>query len=267
MILLSLKRKMGVSEPFLQVNIYAEAYVEVVTMEPVCSSCDRCEHALCTRRVPVFASLTDEEQAGVTSLVIRKRYAKGEVIYLEGDQLDGMMILHQGRVKAYRYTPEGKEQILYIFSPGDFFGEKNLLRTRRASYHAEALEDTRICLIRKDDFQQLVQVHPPIAQKVMEELCVRLERLETLVQSMGTKNAEARVSMVLLELASKYGKPGPRGIVITLPLSREGIASYIGVTRETVSRKLGLLQDEGIIAVEGNKKVIILNEEALQRSL
>jgi len=80
---------------------------------------------------------------------------------------------------------------------------------------------------------------------------------------MGTKNAEERVSAVLLEFARKYGKESQNGIIVELPLSREGIANYIGVARETVSRKMNMLQEEGIIEMVGNKKVIIRNIDAL----
>jgi len=83
---------------------------------------------------------------------------------------------------------------------------------------------------------------------------------------MGTRTVEARVSSVLLEFADKYGKPHPRGIMIELPLSREGIANYIGLTRETVSRKMSLLQDEGVIEMNGNKKVLLLDRSALERA-
>ncbi len=166
-------------------------------------------------------------------------------------------------MKAFRNTFEGKEQIIYIFSQGDFFGEKNLLINQNAQYNVEALEETHVCTIKKDDFKKLLREYPEIGLKIIEELCSRLERLENAVESMGTKNAEERVNEVLLEFARKYGKESQNGIIVELPLSREGIANYIGVARETVSRKMNLLQEEGIIEMVGNKKVIIRNIDAL----
>ena len=76
---------------------------------------------------------------------------------------------------------------------------------------------------------------------------------------MGTKSIETRINIILLEFAQRYGKKHFRGILVELPLSREGIANYIGISRETVSRKLSVLQDEGIIEMIGNKKVLILD--------
>jgi len=170
-------------------------------------------------------------------------------------------------VKAFRNTVDGKEQILYIFSEGDFFGEKNLLRDQASNYGVEALEETHICIIHKDDFQKLVKEYPDIGLKVMEVLCERLDRLENTIETMGTRTVGARVSSVLLEFADKYGKSSPQGTIIDLPLSREGIANYIGLTRETVSRKMSSMQDEGLIEMIGNKKVLLLNRPALEKSI
>jgi CRP-like cAMP-binding protein len=218
---------------------------------------------MCSRRVPIFSSFSQEEINRVSSLIIRRQYKKGELIVLEGSRLESLIIINTGRVKAYRNTSEGKEHILYIFSEGDFFGEKNLLSNREATYNAEALEDTAICTINKKAFQELMREYPELSFKVMEELCSRLARLEDTIESMGTKNVELRVNAVLMEFSEKYGRQDPRGIHVELPMSREGIANYIGLTRETVSRKMSLLQEEGIIEVVGNKKIIILDTKRL----
>lgn len=230
-------------------------------------SCEDCQHQLCAKRVPIFSTLDAGELSRITNLIIRRQYEKGELIILEGSSLEGLIIINRGQVKVFRDTLEGREQILYIFSQGDFFGEKNLLRNEEAAYNVEALERTNICMIKKSDFQKLLREHPDIGIKIMEELCNRLDRLENTIESMGAKNVEARVSSVLLEFSERYGKEHKKGILIELPLSREGIANYIGLSRETVSRKMSLLQDEGVIEMIGNKKVIIIDKEALEKSI
>ena len=235
-------------------------------MSKVCQ-CESCHHKICTRRVPVFSGLDAEELGKVVSLIVRKHYEKGQAVLHEGSSPEGLIIVSKGQVKAFRHTQEGKEQILYIFSEGDFLGEKNLLRNQAAKYNVEALEATNICMIKKSDFQKLLEDYPAISMKIMEELCNRLDRLENTIESMGSKNVEARVSSVLLEFAAKYGQEHPKGILIELPLSREGIANYIGLTRETVSRKMSLLQEEEIIELLGNKKVILLDKKALEESI
>lgn len=228
--------------------------------------CETCQHVLCARSVPIFSVLDHEEIKKVVSLIVRKKYSKGEVVVMEGSYPESLIIIKKGRVKAFRYTSEGKEQILYIFSEGDFLGEKNLLRNQQVSYNVEALEDTNVCIIKKKEFQNLLLEHPTIGFKIIEELCARIERLENAVQSMGTKSVESRVNEVLLEFSKKYGKETKMGLEVQLPLSREGIANYIGVTRETVSRKFSHLQDEGVIQMIGNKKVIIIDRAKLEES-
>lgn len=227
-------------------------------------NCISCEHNLCAKRVSIFHGLSDEEINQVASLIVRKSFSKGEMIIMEGGKLDSLYIINQGKVKAFRYTPEGKEQILYIFDAGDFFGEKNLFDTQNASYHVEALSQTSICTINNRDFKRLLRDCPDISFKIIDLLCVRISVLESAIQNMGTKNIEKRVNSLLLEFAEKYGREDPRGIIIDLPLSREGMANYIGVTRETISRKMSSLQDEGMIDMIGNKKLIINNIEALR---
>lgn len=229
--------------------------------------CHSCHHKICAKQVNIFSSLDAVQISKVIELIIHKEYKKGEALILEGDPIDSLIIINNGQVKAFRTTQDGKEQILYIFGEGEFFGERNLLRDQVSTYSVEALEETHVCLIHKKDFQTLIRDYPDIGIKIMEELCQRLDRLENTIETMGTRTVEARVNSVILEFADKYGKPHPKGILIDLPLSREGIANYIGLTRETVSRKMNLLQDEGMLEMIGNKKVLLLNRSALEKSI
>ncbi|MCX7749305.1 MAG: Crp/Fnr family transcriptional regulator [Clostridia bacterium] len=227
-------------------------------------TCGNCQHRLCAKRVPIFSGLNLEELSRVADLIVKRKYEKGELIIMEGSYPESLIIIDKGQVKVFKYTSEGKEQILYIFSEGDFFGEKNLLRNQVATFYVEALEATHICMINKKDFQKLLRNYPEIGIKVIEELCIRMEKIESTVQSMGTKSIESRINAVLLDFAGRYGRKNPRGVLVELPLSREGIANYIGTARETVSRKLSALQDEGMIEMIGNKKILIFNLDELR---
>jgi CRP/FNR family transcriptional regulator len=185
----------------------------------------------------------------------------------EGDTVDRLIIINSGKAKGCRYTLEGKEQILHLYSEGDFFGEKYLLTDKEASFNIEALEKVHVCMILKDDFRQLVKSHTDIGFKIMEELSNKLERLENTIEQMSTRSVEVRVISALVEFANKFGEKVESGILVTLPLSREGIASYIGVTRETVSRSMNGLQDEGLIEMIGNKKVRIRDLEVIKKMI
>jgi CRP-like cAMP-binding protein len=233
-------------------------------MNRVSCECENCSRRICAKRVPIFSGLGDEDLRRISSLITRKRFSRGELVCAEGTPLNSLIIVSEGRIKVFRNTQEGKEQILYVFSSGDFFGEKNLLADQETDYGIEALEETGICAIGKNDFQALLREYPDIGFNIMQELIGRLDRLEKIVEGMGAGSVEKRIGAVLLEFARKYGKPHPSGILVELPLSREGIASYIGLARETVSRKLSLLQDEGVIEMIGNKKIVIRDIEQLK---
>lgn len=234
--------------------------------EKVCH-CGKHQHELCARRVPIFKNLNEEELKHVVSLIVQKEYPKGSLIFSEGDLLPNLFIVNRGRVKTFLYTSDGREQIFYILSEGDFLGERNLLQSKEAIFNAEALENTLVCMIAKHDFQQLLLKYPYIGFKIMEELCNRLEKMETLVKNISPKDTDARINMMLLEFSKKYGREHDGGTLIELPLSREQMANYIGVARETVSRKLTALKEEGIIKFIGNKTILLLDEKALQESI
>lgn len=236
-------------------------------MESNCHLCQQCGGRNCVAKVPVFSSLDHDEQEKIHSLILRRKYRKGEFLLMEGDIQESLMILHSGKVKVFRYTQDDKEQILYILSEGDFFGERNLFKRLKSTCFIQALEETDLCLISGKAFLNFLRSHPDTSVKMLEELSRRMERLEDAVHNMGTMSSESRLTSVLVDFASQYGKQQKNGILLELPLSREGIANYIGITRETVSRKLGLLQDEGLIEAIGNKKLLIPDLRRLEESI
>lgn len=236
--------------------------LEEITMENhVCLSCN---HKMCAGKVPIFNNLDAEQLTDVIQLIIRRKYKKGEMVFLQGDQLEGLYIINHGKIKIFRYTKEGKEQILYILSEGDFFGELSLLNTEEVNYYAEALEPVNLCLIKKSDFAEVLRENPKITIKVLEAISQRLSKLEILVQSLGTKEVEARIAQMLLELVDEFGIENSSYTELTIPLTREDMANYIGVTRETISRKLSNFQEEGILKLVGNKKIRILCPDGLK---
>lgn len=230
----------------------------------VCGCGDEgCPHKLCLHRVPMFASLDREDLLHIAPLIRHGEYQKGETLFVEENESDALIIVNRGSVKASKTAPDGREQILYVFSEGDFFGERNLFGRRTAAYTVQALEPVRTCSFTKDDFHGLLRAHPDIAVKIIEALEERMARMEDTLQSMGVRNVDNRISALLLDFAGKYGSAVPEGLLIRLPLSREGMANYLGIARETVSRKLGQLESEGILRPLGNKSILVLDRDAL----
>ncbi|ROR27217.1 CRP/FNR family transcriptional regulator [Mobilisporobacter senegalensis] len=226
--------------------------------------CNHCSDQLCLHKVPIFNALDESDLEKIASIIIHREYKKGETIIMEGEKSESVVIMHEGSSKAYKYTPEGREQILYVFSEGDFFGETNLLRNQLATFSVEALQPVKTCMIMKSQFQSLIQQYPIMGIKIIEDLGDRMVRLENALQSMGVRNVDARISGLLLDFANKYGSNDKKGTVVHLPLSREGMANYLGIARETVSRKLGQLENDGIIQTLNNKSILIKDDESLK---
>lgn len=234
-----------------------------------CHSCDcyRCTGKYCAQKVYIFSGLNEQQTEEVVNLIERKSFKKGDNIFLEGDVSDRLYIVNSGSIKAYRYTKEGKEQILYVMSSGDSIGELNLLKKSRYKYSASALADTDICIISKDNFDGLLQKYPEITLRILEGLHDRMDNLEDLVQNLSTKDVEARIADLLLHFIKDFGVETKDGIEVDMPLSREEMGNFIGTTRETISRKLASMQEEGIIEMSGSRKIIIRDIEELKTLL
>jgi CRP/FNR family transcriptional regulator len=229
-------------------------------------ACFNCHNNVCARKVPLFSHLNEEELLPIISLIRTKQYKKGEIIVLDDSIIQGLYIFNTGKAKAYSISEDGKEQILYVFYEGDFFGEKGLVKEQRINFNVEALEDVKICMISQKDFKNLIADKPNIRGKIFDVLVERIDKLENMIELMSNKGIEARISSVIIEFATNYANRHNQDITdfFELPLSREGIANYIGVTRETVSRKLSSLADDGVLELVGNKKIRIINLKKLQ---
>ncbi|MBU3131183.1 Crp/Fnr family transcriptional regulator [Clostridium gasigenes] len=223
----------------------------------LCNNCCPCNHKYCAKKVSLFASLSDNDLNKVVNLITKKSFEKGDIIFSEGELFDKLFIINNGSIKIYTYTKDGKEQILYILKEGEFLGDLNLLKNDIFKFNAMALESTNMCIIHKDDFDILIKTNPEISIKILEYAHDRIASLENLVQTLTTKDVEVRLASLLINLSSTFGIKTDIGIEITLPLTREDMANFIGVTRETVSRKLSYFQSQNIIEIFENKIILI----------
>jgi len=176
-----------------------------------CNCCGhQCKQELCVQKVPIFSALNYEELIKISDLVVHREYQKGESLLREGEKPGCVFIMNEGSAKAFKYTQDGREQILYVFSEGDFFGEQYLIGDRAAAYHVEALETVKSCMLSKNDFHRLLTNYPDIAIKIIETLDDRLSYMEQSLQSMGVRSVDARVASLLLHYADTYGSPTRR---------------------------------------------------------
>lgn len=213
----------------------------------------------CAGRVPIFQGLASQELARFSDILITREYSDGEIVYSQGSPAQTLYIVNSGRVKIYKTSPDGREQVIRILSPGDFFGEAVLFGEQTLAASAAALEDTRICHLDKDRAEEVIYRNPGIAHKILAALSLRLLQAEEQIEYLGTRTTLQRVVNLILTLSHEQGTAE-----ITLPLSREGLANLTGMTIENFSRKLSELQQSGLILPIGRRKIALLDEKGLQ---
>lgn len=216
-------------------------------------------------KIPLFAQLSRQDFEEIASQMYSRTYQKDEIILEQGQIPHALTIIHKGSAKAYRITPDGQEKILYIFSKNDFFGEQYLFSGKKSAYAVAALGPVQVCSFTKEHFQKLIYDHPMLAIYFIEELGRRVVQLERAMQSTGGSRVDVRIAALLLDFIEKYAVNTPRGAEIILPLSREGMANYLGIARETLSRKLSVLESEGILCSHGNKRLLVLRPDVLAK--
>lgn len=212
----------------------------------------------CIEIVPIFSNLTYEEMMEVARITIDQSYDKGELIYMSGDKGEKLYVVHTGKVKVTRITSSGKEQVIRVLGPGEFMGELSLFSPIPLTDYAEALSKTTVCMIDGKKLKGLMMKHPGIAFKVMEELSKRLDQAENLIENISLKGVEKRLATALIEMADDKGK-------ITLEMSKRDFASHLGMSQETLSRRLTMFQNKDFIELIGHRKINILDIKALKK--
>ncbi len=222
---------------------------------------------MCIRNVPLLASLNQDEIDKISEGVVFTEYKKGEYIFRSGDKADRLYIVVSGKMKISNYLSDGREQILYIYSAGDFVGAFNLLKEDEFKYNAEALEDTTISTLSKNKFNEIILKNPEITLKILEKSYERIRDVEGLVVRLSAANTNAKVAGLLLELMEDFGSKESSNTVLELTINREEMGNYAGIARETMTRKLNHFKELGYIDFIGNKKIIIKEENKLRELL
>ncbi|HZK34552.1 MAG TPA: Crp/Fnr family transcriptional regulator [Bacillota bacterium] len=211
----------------------------------------------CIAIVPIFSNLTHSEIHEIAMITTSREFKKGEIIHMAGDEADRLYVIHKGRAKITKLSEAGKEQIIRVLGPGDFLGELSLFIQTPLDSNAEALEDMMVCMIEGDRLKGIIGKNPTIAAKVIEELSRRLQGSDRLIESLGLHDVEQRVADVLLGYARDKDE-------IRLPLSKKDLSAHIGISQETLSRKLSLFEDMGLIKQSGHRDISIKNRLGLE---
>lgn len=219
-----------------------------------------CDHlsSLCVSRVPIFNHLPPEELAVIAGKASMRVHERGQFIHRAGDPSDRLFIVHLGRIKVYRLSESGKEQLVRILGPGDFTGELALFSSSDHDSYAEAIEQSEVCTIHQDDMRELLLKYPGIGLSMLAELSRRLGVSEKQTAAITTASINARLAHYLANQSEDAASPSFR-----LPMSRRHLASFLGTTPETISRRFGEFEEAGWIRQSGPRQITILDLDAL----
>jgi CRP/FNR family transcriptional regulator len=193
----------------------------------------------------------------IAMITTDKIYEKGEMVYTVGNRGERLYVIHKGRVKISRIAANGKEQVIRVLGPGEFMGELSLFSPTSMTDNAEVLEKSTMCIIEGKRLKEIIPKYPSIAFKVMEELSSRLEKAENLIEDINLNSVETRLAQMLIKMANERNE-------VILNMKKGDFASQIGMSQETLSRKLTSFQEQGLIKQSGNKRIILLDIEALE---
>ena len=208
------------------------------------------------RKTPLFASLTDVEMQALAGRTSRKRFQKDEQLFAEGDPCSGLFLVATGKVRIFKLSPSGREQILAVEGPGSSFAELPVFDGGNYPAAASALEDTEVLFISRKDFQNFCREHPDVGLKVIAVVGSRLRRLVGIIEELSFTTVRQRLIALILRLAQASHTRSKEGIHVELTKSHQDLAAELGTVRELVSRNLGRLQAEGFLDVEGRKIVV-----------
>jgi len=199
--------------------------------------------------------LNDDELNELATLSIEHGFTPNEFIFWDGDSPEWFYIVAEGKVKVLKHSSSGKEFIIAFFGPGEMFGEVAVFENKPYPASAQAVIETKVIGVKKDDFLPFLANRPQVALKIISVLGGRLRDAQSRLRDIAGERVEQRLASVLLMLSVKFGP--------TIPFTRQEIADMVGTTIETAIRVISTLKNRRIIrSVRG--KVIILDEQKLR---
>ncbi len=211
--------------------------------------------------VPIFSDLDKETIEKIIKSGVTQSYKKNSIILSEDDTGSALFVIAKGKVKISRRSNDDKEVILAILGESDFFGEMSLLDGMTRSATVVAIEDSKLFIIQRSEFLDLLKKYPEVSIALLTELTKRLRASSMKIKALSLKDAEGKVATVLLQLADEVGKIRQGLVEIeNLPYQQE-LANMAGTSRETISRTLHAFAKKGLVELDGSKLRIINYEK------
>lgn len=209
-------------------------------------------------RIPLFEGLPPDQQKDLANIALEKSFERGRTIFSEGEPAHGFFVVMAGKVKIFKISPDGKEQILHLFGPGEPFAEVPVFEGRPFPAHAVALEDSKCMFFPRSAFVELIKHNPSLSLNMLAVLSKRLRRFTMLVDDLSLKEVPGRLAAHLLYLSEQ--RQGKNDLELDMPKGQ--LAGLLGTIPETLSRILTKMTKQGFIEADG-RLVKIMDREGL----
>jgi CRP-like cAMP-binding protein len=211
------------------------------------------------KKIPLFHGLPKEQIEEIITTMADQTFDRGQTVLSESETAEGFFVLVQGKVKIFKLSPDGKEQILHIVGAGESFGEVPMFAGGHFPANAETIEKSRIFFFPRAAFLDLIRKDPSLAMNMLAELSHRLRQLTRLVEELSLKEVPGRLAAYVLYLSEEDGSAAE----VELDITKGQLASLLGTIPETLSRILGKMSSQGIITVQG-RKLKLLDRNVLE---
>ena len=209
--------------------------------------------------IPLFNGLPEDQLLAIKQIAVEKKVNKGEAIFSEGDEGKGFYVVLEGRVKIYKVSAEGKEQILHIFGQGQPFGEVPVFAGQKFPANAQAISKGRVLFFPRTAFVALITENPSLSLNLLAIMSSKLREFTVQIENLSLKEIPARLASYLIYLADEQQNDD----AVTLGISKGQLASILGTIPETLSRIFAKLSGQGLINVKG-PKITLLDREGLE---
>lgn len=228
-------------------------------MKPLKTECAKCGN----KDKSIFCELEDNSLSDVSNNKVMNGFKRGQVLFHEGNPAFGVYCISSGKVKLTKLSESGKETLINIAGPGDIVGFQHMMKSGINEMTATALEDSHVCFLDFQFFQKMVRAENSCSVELLTHIARDMSALQERMAGLQSRSVRERVEYLLKELAARFGAPDALGTRIGVQLSRDEMASMLGMATETLIRELSMLKEENVIRQDG-KAIILVNKKFAQ---
>ncbi|HEX5831728.1 MAG TPA: Crp/Fnr family transcriptional regulator [Gemmatimonadaceae bacterium] len=216
------------------------------------------------RALPVFADLEEGAIARLAERCVPRQVSEGHVLFTTGERCRGLWVIASGRVRIYRTSPEGREQVLHVEGPGRPVAELPLFDGGTYPASAITLEPSCLVFLPRADFEHIYRSNADVAHAIIRGLGRRLRHLVQVTETLAFRDVAARLAMLLADYADRLGERAGEGVELVLDRTQEELSLEIGTARESVSRAWRQLRQQGLIEPLGAHRLRIADVQRLR---